>query len=82
MQTQQPYAKRLQAHTGHIYGIAFNHDGWMASCGDDLRVILWDMNVDSWQARAKNMANRNLTPLEWRRYMSNEPYAKLFEELP
>jgi WD40 repeat protein len=82
VQTQQPYAKRLHAHTGCVYGIAFNSDGWMASCSDDLTVNLWDMNVESWQARAKDMANRNLTPREWRRYMTNEPYAKLFEDLP
>ncbi|MFC1975810.1 hypothetical protein ACFLXQ_05390 [Chloroflexota bacterium] len=38
------------------------------------RVILWDMNLESWQNQACRLANRNLTPAEWSLYLGDEPY--------
>jgi len=34
----------------------------------------WDFNLQSWQARACRIANRNLTMDEWQQYMGDRPY--------
>lgn len=41
----------------------------LASIGDDGAVLLWDVDVDSWRARACRLAKRNLTRSEWDRYV-------------
>ena len=38
------------------------------------RQMLWDVDQDSWEARACRVANRNLTHDEWLYYLGNEPY--------
>jgi hypothetical protein len=33
-------------------------------------VVLWDVSTPSWQARARRIANRELTPLERAQYVA------------
>ncbi|MGO9470513.1 MAG: WD40 repeat domain-containing protein, partial [Isosphaeraceae bacterium] len=45
-------------------------------------VLLWDVDLDSWQRRAGQIANRNFTRKEWREYFPETPYHATFPDLP
>jgi WD40 repeat protein len=85
--TQPGSAEQLgQPLTGHIdtvFSIAFSPDGQtMATGSADKRVILWDMDPESWKAKACRKANRKMSEAEWRRFMGERPYRKTCPELP
>jgi WD40 repeat protein len=48
----------------------------------EVREVRWDLDLDSWQLLAKQIANRNLTRAEWREYFPETPYHATFEDLP
>jgi hypothetical protein len=54
----------------------------LASGGNDGTVILWDVDIESWEERACRIANRNLTLLEWAQYLEDEPYRKTCPNVP
>jgi WD40 repeat protein len=57
--------------------LAFSPDGKaLVSSGEDRTLIFWDLNDESWKAIACGVANRNLTPQEWKQYLGDEPYNK------
>ncbi|KZT27461.1 WD40 repeat-like protein [Neolentinus lepideus HHB14362 ss-1] len=43
-----PYSRKLTAHTSCVNALALSSDGgrWIASAGDDLRVLLWDFHQE------------------------------------
>jgi hypothetical protein len=43
-------------------------------------VVLWDVDLGSWQRLAGTIANRNFTRAEWRQYFE-EPYRPTFANL-
>jgi WD40 repeat protein len=45
-------------------------------------VVLWDVDLESWQRRAGQIANRNFTLEEWREYFPGRPYHATFPDLP
>ena len=45
-------------------------------------VVLWDVDLSSWQGLAGTIANRNFTRAEWRQYFPPEkPYRPTFPDL-
>ena len=46
----------------------------LATASRDGTVLLWDVNPTSWQARACTIADRRLTPQEWREFLPDRPY--------
>ena len=45
-------------------------------------MLLWDVDLESWQRRAGQIANRNFTREEWREYFPETPYHATFPDLP
>lgn len=70
----------VHGHTGAVNGVAFSADGsTLASASDDNTVILWtpvplSSNVATVTSRYCDIARRNLTRDEWRRYLPGEAY--------
>ena len=70
--TREPLAS-LTATNGALRDVAYSPDGRiLAAAGRN--TLLWDVSFDSWQARAAEIAGRNLTPEEWTTYLQDEPY--------
>ena len=64
-------------------GLAYSRDGrLLADASDDHTVMVWDVDFRSWQARACQIANRNLTIDEWQQYVGTEPYRRTCPKLP
>ena len=45
-------------------------------------VVLWDIDLKSWQQIAGRIANRNFTREEWRQFVPDLPYHQTFDSLP
>jgi len=63
--------------------LAFSIEGnTLASTNDKGEIILWDVDPDSWISTACWMANRSLTEIEWRRYLTDLPYDPACSSIP
>ena len=55
-----------------VRALAFSPDGKALASGDyQGKVMLWNVDLQTWQHRACELANRNLTEDEWRRYLGD-----------
>ena len=64
--------------------MAFTPDGGRLATGHSHgKVVLWDVDVDSWPRRACEIANRNFSREEWKSLVSEElPYRPVCPALP
>ncbi len=78
--TGQPLGGPLQGHASSVNAVAFSRDGaTLASAGADQSLILWtpvplSSDVSAITSRDCDIARRNLTKDEWRRYVPGEAY--------
>ena len=73
----------LSAHHAAITHLAFSQDGkWLASAAGEEAIREWDMDPQSWQARACLLANRSMTEEEWSFYIGETPYHETCANLP
>jgi WD40 repeat protein len=72
--TRQPLGPPLRAEI-ETESMALSPDGAYVYLGTfDSTAQRWDLHWDPWQARACQIANRNLTADEWRIYLHDLPY--------
>jgi hypothetical protein len=81
------WADPLFVEEGRVSGVAFHPDGKTIATGYlgggiGGGAVLWDTELESWQRRAGQIANRNLTPEEWYDYFRDTPYRATFPDLP
>jgi WD40 repeat protein len=76
----------LAVEDGRVWSVSFSPDGKTLgvgySDGGSVGVVLWDVDLDSWQRLAGRIGNRNFTGKEWRQYFPDEPYRATFPDLP
>jgi WD40 repeat protein len=87
--TRQRLAQDPLPVEGFVKSVAFSPDGKTLAAGyrdgyagGRSSVVLWDVDLESWQRRAGQIANRNFTRDEWRQYFPDMPYRATFPDLP
>jgi WD40 repeat protein len=70
-------------HDDWVNGISFAADGRsLATSSADWTARIWPLRPEDLIAQARRRLTRNLTGIEWRRYLLDEKYHKLREDLP
>jgi hypothetical protein len=68
--------------TNPVWYVAFGSNTLVSAHGDDT-IVLWNVDIDSWQSRACLRANRNLTQAEWEEFIGSDiPYRRICPNLP
>jgi WD40 repeat protein len=70
----------LDGHQDSVQGVVFSSRK-LASVGEDDSIVFWDADADAWVSEACRIANRNLTPQEWKTYVGRSPYRKTCPDL-
>ena len=86
----RPVDELISVEKGEDTSVAFSRDGKTIAAGFygsrhlavTGSVVLCDVDLESWQRRAGEIANRNLTREEWRDYFPETPYRATFPDLP
>ena len=66
-----------------VSSVAFSPDARrIASANGSNTASLWNADAQDWAARACQLANRNLTPEEWRSFLGDLPYETICPDLP
>src|SRR5262249_44122828 len=84
-ETGQPVGQPWQEdHATGVSSVAFSPDGKRVVSGGvddpdsrrDHAILIWNVDEAEWRRRACQIAGRNFTWEEWRRYLGNQPYAR------
>ena len=75
--SRQPISPPLLGHKKAITGVVFSPDGASLLSGSkDGALFIWDIDADSWQRRACQIAGRSLSKEEWLQFLASKPYRK------
>jgi WD40 repeat protein len=78
----QPLERVLWGWQGVNTRVAMSPDGHVVAASHGEGVVLWDVGMASWQRRACQVANRDLTQQEWDKFVGPElPYRRTCTEL-
>lgn len=81
--TSQSLAPPFRVHQEAVSSLSFSPDGKsLASGSADLSLVRWTLDIDSWRELACIAAHRNLTEVEWLRYVGKEPRRPICPESP
>ncbi len=81
--TGQIFGKTFREHDAGITTLAFSPDEkWLFSGSRDNTVVVHNLNPSTWVAHACRLANRNLTRVEWTRYLGSATYRRTCANLP
>jgi WD40 repeat protein len=70
----RPIGQPLTGHTDTVTSVAFSPNGTLLASGSaDTTIRLWDIDRAAWIRRVCGEANRDLTSLEWKQYLGDEP---------
>ncbi len=73
----------LSVYSGSVLSVAFSPDSaQLASGSNDHTVRLWNLQTNVLIREACRRASRNMTYSEWFRFLGEETYSKVCEELP
>lgn len=79
--TEQPFGASFTGHSDATSSLAFSpDDSTLISVGADGTILMWDLDFESWKARACRIANRSLTEEEWELYMRDKEYRETCPE--
>ncbi|MFN8374414.1 MAG: TIR domain-containing protein [Anaerolineae bacterium] len=70
----QPVGPPLWQAADWVLNVAFNAQGELAASAANGELMTWAIDRAGWRARACEIANRNLTEIEWGRFFGSQPY--------
>ena len=70
--TRQPIGDAFPGASGYV---SFSPDGTKIAMSSPSATLLWDLDIATWRERACQIAGRNLTAPEMRKYLPNDPGA-------
>jgi hypothetical protein len=62
-----------EAHYAGVPELAFSADGNLLASSRGIATVIWDLDPRHWQARAKQIANREFTDSERDQYLRPAP---------
>jgi WD40 repeat protein len=68
--TRQPIGDGFPATSGYV---SFSADGATVAMSSPRATLLWSLDIATWRERACQIAGRNLTAAEMRKYLPNDP---------
>ena len=81
--TRKPLGNPLRGHSSRVMDLVFSADGSTVISAARDGIWSWDVDLESWRARACCKANRNLSLAEWNEHIGPDvPYQRICDWLP
>jgi WD40 repeat protein len=70
--TRRQIGRPLTGHHADAIGVTFVDDDTLVTSSADGSLIFWDLHPSAWEAKACQLAGRNLTRDEWRQFVGGD----------